>query len=209
MDSAGWDRRYAGTELTWSAGPNQWVEQVTADLPAGRALDLAAGEGRNALWLAERGWTVTAVDFSAVGLKRARTLAAQRLGEHAGRLRLVVADLRDYTPEQRAYDLVIVAYLQVEAMLRRSVLRAAADAVAPGGLLLVVAHDSANLTRGVGGPQDPAVLYTAHDAAADVDGSGLQVARAEPRQREVSTDDGPRMAIDAFLLAHRPGSTDR
>ncbi len=203
MDSAEWDRRYAGSELVWSAGPNRWVEEVAADLPPGRALDLAAGEGRNALWLAERGWTVTAVDFSAAGLARARSLAERRLGEHADRVQLVEADLREYTPARHGADLVIVAYLQVDERLRRDALRAAADAVAPGGLLLVVAHDSDNLAHGFGGPPNPAVLYTAQDAASDIEGRGLQVLRAEPRTRDVSTDAGPRTAIDAFLLARR------
>ncbi|MGI5207626.1 class I SAM-dependent methyltransferase [Spirillospora sp. CA-108201] len=203
MDSAEWDRRYAGRELVWSAGPNRWVEEVAADLPAGVALDLAAGEGRNALWLAERGWRVAAVDFSAVGLERARSLAVRRLGDHAERLRLVKADLREYSPARHAADLVIVAYLQVGERVRRRALRAAADAVAPGGLLLVVAHDSDNLVHGFGGPQDPAVLYTAQDAASDIAGSGLQVLRAEPRTREVTTDEGSRTAVDAFLLAQR------
>ncbi|MGW5413693.1 class I SAM-dependent methyltransferase [Actinomadura geliboluensis] len=203
MDSAEWDRRYAGSELVWSAGPNRWVEEVAADLPPGRALDLAAGEGRNALWLAERGWTVTAVDFSAAGLARARSLAERRLGERADRVQLVEADLREYTPARHGVDLVIVAYLQVDERLRRDALRAAADAVAPGGLLLVVAHDSDNLAHGFGGPPNPAVLYTAQDAASDIEGRGLQVLRAEPRTREVSTDAGPRTAIDAFLLARR------
>lgn len=203
MDSAEWDRRYAGSELVWSAGPNRWVEEVAADLPPGRALDLAAGEGRNALWLAERGWTVTAVDFSAAGLARARSLAERRLGERADRVQLVEADLREYTPARHGADLVIVAYLQVDERLRRDALRAAADAVAPGGLLLVVAHDSDNLAHGFGGPPNPAVLYTAQDAASDIEGRGLQVLRAEPRTRDVSTDAGPRTAIDAFLLARR------
>ena len=203
MDSVEWDRRYAGKELVWSAGPNRWVEEVAADRPAGRALDLAAGEGRNALWLADRGWTVTAVDFSAVGLDRARSLAGRRLGHRADRLELVEADLMDYVPERHGYDLVIVAYLQVAASARRRALRAAADAVAPGGLLLVVAHDSDNLIHGVGGPQEPAVLYTAADAALDIDGCGLLTVRAESRTREVVTDGEPRTAIDAFLLARR------
>ena len=70
VDAAGWDERYAATDLVWSAGPNQFVEAACADLPPGRAVDLAAGEGRNAIWLARRGWQVTAVDFSQVGLDK-------------------------------------------------------------------------------------------------------------------------------------------
>src|SRR5690348_14293140 len=105
MDRAEWDRRYAGTELVWTAEPNRFVVQEVAGLPPGRALDLAAGEGRNAVWLAERGWAVTAVDFSAVGLDKARRLAAER-GVEAG---WVVADVLEYVPEPGAYDLVLIA----------------------------------------------------------------------------------------------------
>ncbi|MEV0830407.1 class I SAM-dependent methyltransferase [Nonomuraea rubra] len=200
MDSEQWDHRYAAKDLVWSAGPNRWVEEVATGLPPGRALDLAAGEGRNALWLAERGWSVTAVDFSAVAVERARSLAAQRLGEHAGRVQLVEADVRHYASAPAAFDLVMVVYLQVEAVLRRQVMRSAATAVAPGGLLLVAAHDSENLAHGTGGPQDPAVLYRADDVAADIEGCGLRLDRAEARLRPV---EGSRDAIDAFLLATR------
>ncbi|NJP98836.1 class I SAM-dependent methyltransferase [Nonomuraea sp. FMUSA5-5] len=204
MDSDQWDLRYAAKDLVWSAGPNRWVEEVAADLPPGRALDLAAGEGRNALWLAERGWSVTAVDFSAVALERARSLAGQRLGEQAGRVELVKADVRDYVPEPRAFDLVVIAYLQVAQDVRRQVMRSAAGAVAAGGLLLVVAHDSDNLAHGTGGPQDPAVLYRADDVAADVDGAGLRVVRAQARARPV--EGAARDAIDAFFVAVRDGA---
>ena len=76
MDSEAWDERYAATELVWSAEPNQFVAAECADLAPGRAVDLAAGEGRNAIWLAGRGWAVTAVDFSSVALERGRRLAA-------------------------------------------------------------------------------------------------------------------------------------
>ncbi len=80
MDAAGWNERYAGTDLVWSAGPNAFVEQICSSLTPGTALDLAAGEGRNALWLAELGWEVTAVDFSSVGLEKARRAAAASRG---------------------------------------------------------------------------------------------------------------------------------
>ncbi len=73
MDRAAWDRHFApALELVWTAEPNHWLVPEVADLPPGRALDVGAGEGRNAIWLAERGWTVTTVDFSAVGLTKAR-----------------------------------------------------------------------------------------------------------------------------------------
>jgi hypothetical protein len=70
MDADGWDRRYAGAALIWSAGPNRFVEKELADLPPGRVLDLASGEGRNALWLAALGWQATAVDCVAPAIVR-------------------------------------------------------------------------------------------------------------------------------------------
>jgi 2-polyprenyl-3-methyl-5-hydroxy-6-metoxy-1,4-benzoquinol methylase len=71
MDANDWNIRYDQTDLRWSSGPNQWIVQVTASLAPGRVLDLAAGGGRIATWLDERGWSATAVDFSAVALERA------------------------------------------------------------------------------------------------------------------------------------------
>lgn len=205
MDSTTWDARYAERDLVWSAGPNVFVEQVAAQLTPGRALDLAAGEGRNAIWLAEQGWEATAVDFSRVALERAQRIAGERLGELAAdRLHVVQADLLSYQPPAQAFDLVIVVYLQVAADQRRPVLRAAARAVAPGGHLLVVAHDSRNLTDGVGGPQDPAVLYTAADVVEDLQGGPLEVVRAETVTRAVSTDAGERHALDCLVLAVLP-----
>ncbi len=121
MDAAGWDERYAASELVWSAEPNRFVAEVCADLAPGRALDLAAGEGRNAIWLAQRGWTVTATDFSAVGLDKGR-----RLADHAGvaeRIAWVAADATT-TDWPAEFDLVVVAYLQLVEAERREAVRA-------------------------------------------------------------------------------------
>jgi SAM-dependent methyltransferase len=205
MDSTAWDERYGASELVWSAGPNVWVEASTSELQPGRALDIAAGECRNALWLAERGWTVTAVDFSAVALDRARRLARQRLGPQQERLITIEADVVSWTPEPLGFDLVLVVYLHLVPADRSVVLRAAADAVAPGGTLLVVGHDLENLVGGVGGPQDPAVLCRPADVVADVEPAGLQVQRADTVRRPVVQDDGSaRDALDLLVLATRP-----
>jgi SAM-dependent methyltransferase len=200
MDATHWDARYGGAELVWGAEPNRWVVAECAGLTPGRALDLACGEGRNAIWLAGLGWQVTGVDFSAVALSRAAELAA-----HVGvRGTWVRADLQEYRPEPAAFDLVVLAYLQLPAEKRTPVIRNAAAGLAPGGTLLVIAHDSANLVEGVGGPQDPAVLYTAQDVAADLAGlPGLVVLRAEPVLRPVEVDGVTGHAVDALLLARR------
>jgi len=207
MDSSAWDERYAGTDLVWSATPNQWVEQVAGGLAPGRVLDLAGGEGRNALWLADRGWQATLVDFSQVALDRAGALAVQRFGAEDERLVTVQADLLTYRPKPASFDLVLVVYLHLIAQDRRTVLRMAATAVAPGGRLLVVAHDATNLTAGVGGPQDARVLYTSEDVEADLAGSSLVIERSGMVLRTVETENGPRNAVDALLVAARTADT--
>jgi SAM-dependent methyltransferase len=204
MTSTHWDDRYAASELVWSASPNLWVEQLVADLPPGSALDLAGGEGRNSLWLAERGWQTTIVDFSQVALDRARQLAESRLGQDAGRVRTERADVLVYTPEEHGYDLVLVVYLHLPPAQRRAVLRRAASAVAANGRLLIVGHDRDNPASGVGGPQNPAVLYSPADIVEDLAGTGLHIGQAQQVQRPVNTDTGPRDALDCLVLADRP-----
>lgn len=198
MDQTAWDERYAGPELVWGAGPNCFVTEELAALEPGRALDLGTGEGRNAIWLAARGWQVTGVDFSAVGLARAAELARQR-GVDVG---WVKADLLSYQPNRAGYDLVLIAYIQLPADELAALVRTAATALAPGGTLLAVGHDRDNLDRGFGGPQYPHVLWTAASVAAALD--GLTVQRAEQVRRHVQTAEGERVAIDALVRAGRP-----
>jgi len=205
MDSTTWDKKYKDSELLWSADANIWVKDLTQDLPAGTALDIAAGEGRNALWLAARGWEVTAVDFSVVALQRARALADEHLGRDADRLTTLEADVETWVPKARSYDLVLVAYLHLPEQLRRSVMRAAAEAVASGGTLLVVGHDLENLGSGHGGPQNPEVLYRPSDIVADIEPAGLIVDRSETAARSVTDGQGqPAEALDALVVARRP-----
>jgi len=209
VDSQQWDERYSGTEFEWTTRPNQFVAAELADLAPGRALDLAAGEGRNTVWLAERGWRVTAVDFSRVGLEKGRKLSAAR-GVDQARVDWIVADLRDYQLERGAFDLVLIAYFQVGPEVRATVLAQAAAALAPGGTLLLVAHDLTNLAEGTGGPQDPDVLYTPETVRAEL--PGLRIVRAERVHRTVEAerahrtggrDGGPATAIDTLVRAVR------
>jgi SAM-dependent methyltransferase len=200
VDSQQWDERYSGTEFEWTTRPNQFVAAELADLPPGRALDLAAGEGRNTVWLAERGWQVTAVDFSRVGLEKGRKLSAAR-GVDEARVDWIVADLRDFEPDRDFYDLVLIAYLQVNPELRATVMARAAAALAPGGTAFVVGHDLTNLTEGTGGPQDPDVLYTPEAVRAEL--PGLGVVRAERVHRTVERDGHPAIAIDTLVRAVR------
>jgi SAM-dependent methyltransferase len=202
MDAHEWDRRYADSELVWSAGPNRFVEAELADLSPGRAIDVAAGEGRNSIWLAERGWQVAAVDFSQAGLDKGRAIQARR--DPGLRIDWVRADAVEDDLGRDLYDLAVVAYLQLPAEQRRTAVRRAFGALKDGGTLFVVAHDSTNLTEGTGGPQYPEVLYTAEDVLADLDGERFEVVRAERVSREVPPPDddpevGTRVAYDALV----------
>jgi SAM-dependent methyltransferase len=196
-DSQEWDRRYASAELVWTAEPNRFVAEQLRDLAPGRALDIAAGEGRNALWLADRGWRVTAVDFSAVGLDKGRRLAQARGIE----VDWVHADVRDYQPEARSFQLVLIAYLQLPGGELDGVLRRAVTGLAAGAVLLVVGHDLTNLTDGVGGPQDPDVLYTPESVTRSLD--GLTVLQAERVLRPVTVEGVDREAVDTLVRAVR------
>ena len=182
MDARAWDERYAASDLVWSREPNQFVAAELADLPPGRAVDLAAGEGRNAIWLASRGWSATAVDFSQVALDKGARVAGDL------DVTWVRADVTTWQPPAPV-DLVVVAYLQLPAADRRRAVRSAVGMLRPGGTFLLVAHDSTNLAEGTGGPQDPSVLMTADDVLADLDGLDIEVLRAERVAREVATED--------------------
>jgi len=195
VDRDDWNRRYTEKELVWSAEPNQFLVQEISELAPGRAIDLAAGEGRNAVWLAERGWRVTAVDYSRVGLDKARQIAKARGVD----VEWVEADLLEFAPQPGGFDLVLLLYLQLPWNWMRDVVQGAARAVAPGGTFLLVGHDRKNLDHGHGGPKDPDVLYTPRELTAEL--GELQVIEADRRQRSVDTDEGSATAIDCLVRA--------
>jgi len=197
MDSAKWDERYSTSELIWTGRANQFVEANLADLEPGTAIDLGAGEGRNAVWLTSRGWTVTAVDFSQVGLDKAQQLAS----EHGVDIVTVQADATTWQPDDPV-DLVVLSYLQLPADQQRTVLEHAATWLAPGGTLFVIAHDRSNVDRGHGGPPSADVCYNVDDTVAALD--GLDVTIAEVAERHVETDDGTKVALDTLVIAQRP-----
>jgi SAM-dependent methyltransferase len=200
MDSAGWDRRYGGSELIWTAEPNRSLVAEVADLAPGRALDVACGEGRNAVWLAEQGWRVTGVDFSQVGLDKGARIAQER----GVSVRWQLADVVDHVPEAAAFDLVAILYLHLDAVVTAEVLRRAAAALAAGGTLLVVGHDPTNIADGHGGPQNPAILMNPDAIVAAL--PGLEIERAERVRRPVESAGEDVFAIDALVRALRLGA---
>ena len=199
MDREQWDERYGVDELVWTSTPNAFFVSEVVGLPAGRAVDLACGEGRNAVWLAEQGWEVTGVDFSPVGLAKAQRLAEARRVD----VRWVESSVEEWTAPPDGFDLVAVCYLQLPQPERSIALAVAAASVAPRGTLFVIAHDHDNLTRGFGGPQDDAVLYSMGDVTDVAELSGLVIERAEQVIRQVATESGTREAIDTLVHAVR------
>jgi len=203
MDAADWDARYSGADLVWSAGPNVWVRELCTPMPPGHALDLAAGEGRNGLWLVEQGWTVVATDFSAVGVQRMNEIADRRLSRRRSAFTAVLADATRPAPRPAAgtdggYDLVLISYLHLPRSEWAKVLAAAVQVAVTGGAVLVVAHAVRNLTAGVGGPQDPTILLDPEDVVASAAELPVDVELAQLRARDVDGADRP--ALDTVVL---------
>lgn len=196
MQREDWNRRYAAVENVWSAKPNRFLAAEVSDLEPGRALDLACGEGQNAIWLAARGWIVSGVDYSEVAIEKARARAAR--DDVAVDFRC--ADLVGYEPEPAAFDLVLVLYLHIPVRERRGVLERAAAALAPGGTFVLVGHDLLNLSEGVGGPSDPEILSTPDEIASEL--PGLEIQKAERVLRDVDGEEQD--AIDMVVRARRP-----
>ena len=193
MDSSTWDQRYEGSELMWSAEPNIFLPPLVEGVAPGTALDVACGEGRNAIWLARQGWDVTAFDFSAVGIDKARELAGDT---HVG---WIVADATTHEPTKK-FDLVVIFYLHLPTEAFVEAFTHAVDAIAPGGTLFAVGHALANIEHGVGGPPYPEILWTAEGITPLL--TGLDVIELEERERWVESEDAT--AIDLVVWATKP-----
>ncbi|MCV2395002.1 class I SAM-dependent methyltransferase [Actinotalea sp. M2MS4P-6] len=201
--AADWDQRYAQGS-PWHAGPNVTVREVVSALPPGRARDVACGDGRHSIWLAGLGWSVDAVDFSAVAVERGRETAERLAADGAlpGPIRWAVADVSTDRPEPGSADLVLLSFVHLPPDQARSTLELSASALAPGGRLLLVGHDRTNLTAGVGGPRRHEVLTDPDEVAEVLTGAGLRVERAEIVRRSVAGAD--RDALDTVVEAVRP-----
>jgi SAM-dependent methyltransferase len=201
FDREFWEDRYRG-HSTIHRHPNPQLVAEVADLQPGRALDAGCGEGTDALWLAARGWHVTAVDIAEAALERARVHAATAEPDVADRIEWVRADLAEWAPPQAGYDLVSSHYVHAPGP-RDELLRRLADAVAPGGTLLVVGHDHPAHPH----PDDPSApesRVTTDDLVSALEPERWDVVVAEPRTRTVNGHDGQVCVMhDAVLRAVR------
>jgi SAM-dependent methyltransferase len=202
MDARFWDDMYGSRERLFSGNPNGVLVTELAGSPPGRALDVGCGEGGDALWLARRGWRVTAVDISRTALER----AAATGGDVAGQVAWTRADLAETPPPAAAFDLVSCQYFPLPRRPGHVALRALLDAVAPGGTLLFVGHDLADLPERVANGLVPRDFYQPDEIAGHLR-CGWDIEVNETRARTAPAPEGTRHVRDAVLRARRLPAT--
>lgn len=181
-DPSFWNARYAEAPLAYGDAPNDFLASVASRLPAGgRVLCLAEGQGRNAVFLAERGHTVTAVDLSETGLMRASHLAQAR----TVRIETVAADLDTYGIEPASWDAVISVFAHVPPDVRRRVHARVVAGLAPGGAFVLEAYTPAQTTRDTGGPGPGAEALTMTADALRAELAGLRIETLHEVERDV------------------------
>ena len=190
MDASAWDERYRSADRLWSAEPNLFVVDRLRGAQPGAGLDVAAGDGRNSIFLADRGWSMTAVDFSEVAVQLGRSLTSD--------VRFQVGDVTAYEPDQ-VFDLVLFAYLHLGASDMAALVGRSLSWLKPGGELFMIGHDKSNIEDGHGGPQVPEVLWDVDETLAWLDGT--TVIEAVRVRRPVEIDDGRVYAIDTLVRA--------
>ncbi len=199
-----WNQRYAGSDLIWSAGPNVLFSEQVGDLQTGKALDVACGEGRNAIWLAENGWQATGVDFSEVGIEKANTISAKR----SVAVTWLVMDVCELELPAASFDLIAVLYLHTSPEERAIWFPRLVELLAPGGTIIYIGHDPANITAGTGGPQDKSLLPDAQECCRYL--AGLEIQAAQVIERSVASDPGhgdkhvSGIALDCLVRARAP-----
>jgi 2-polyprenyl-3-methyl-5-hydroxy-6-metoxy-1,4-benzoquinol methylase len=201
-----WDDRYGSTGQYWSGQPNPQLVTQTGGLTPGEALDAGCGEGADVIWLASRGWTVTGVDVSPVGLERAARHAADRGEQVAGRITWRQEDLLTWVPEPERFDLVTASYMHLPGKAFEPFQRGLAAAVQPGGTLLIVTHHPGDLHANVGRTGDARMFPSAGELAAALDPSVWKIVVASSFARPATDLDGqPATVRDVVLRASRNG----
>ena len=211
--SSDWDERYRSAPMVWSGEPSPHLVAETANLTPGSALDVGAGEGADAIWLAERGWQVTAVDISTVGLERGRKQADHLGVATAQKISWLHADLTEWEPPVASFDLVSAQFMHLPSAQRLPLYQRLADSVAPGGVLLIVGHHPSDLETTARRLPDPDPLFTANELADEL-GDSWTILAQDTRPRTEIDPSGQSITVhDSVLVARRtegippPGTT--
>ncbi len=203
FSQAAWDERYSSADRIWSGQPNPRLVAAVAGLAPAAALDVGCGEGADAIWLSSRGWHVTGVDVSPVALARAASQAAAAGEQIASRISWQQADVLTWIPPARQFDLVSAQFMQLPRPERESLHRRLAEAVRPGGMLLIVGHDPSDLETSIHRPHHPGLMFTAEQVAATLDPAGWTVTAAAPERQAVNPEGESVTVRDAVLQAIR------
>jgi SAM-dependent methyltransferase len=199
-----WDERYRSAGQLWSGQPNRQLVAQAADLAPGQALEAGCGEGADAIWLARQGWTVTAVDVSAVALERAAGYAATQGDAVARRITWQREDLLTWVPGPGRFDLVTAQYMHLPGAEQAALHGRLASAVRPGGTLLVVAHHPDDMPAGTALAGRAGMFRSAQDMAASLDPGEWEVTVADDIGRSATDpDDQPVTVRDTVLRATR------
>ncbi len=195
MTAAQWNARYRAEPDLWTKEPNALLAQFAGELEPGRALDVGAGDGRNAIWLAAQGWDVTAVDLSAVALER----AAERAAARGTQLACVVADWHEHDFGEAAFELVVVSFMHPQPEDREQLFERAARALAPGGHVFTVGVVLAD--HGRRGPPDAERLYTPERLRQAL--RGVELLRCGEHAYEQEHSSGRREVTDVVAIGRR------
>jgi 2-polyprenyl-3-methyl-5-hydroxy-6-metoxy-1,4-benzoquinol methylase len=198
-----WEERYRGHTAACGRRPNPQLVTEAEDLAPGTALDAGCGEGADAIWLASRGWRVTAMDIATTALRRAREHAETLGADVTSRIDWVQADLTSWTPTEEHFDLVSAHYVHPAAS-REALFRQLAASVAPGGTLLIVGHHPSDQQTTSSHASAPEVYFTAQEVAASLHPHRWDIAVAEARSGSATDPDGHEITIrDAVLRARK------
>jgi len=174
-----WDERYSNDEYAYGTEPNDFVLEHFNKIPAGKVLCLAEGEGRNAVYLAQNGYDITAVDASSVGLQK-----AQRLAEEKGvKIHTIVSDLGDYHIEPGSLEGIVSIFCHLPKSIRRTLHREVVAGLKPGGILLLEAYTPSQLRHGTGGPATDELTMTLAELKQEL--IGLELLLAQEIERDV------------------------
>jgi SAM-dependent methyltransferase len=203
-DQAYWDERYRSQASLWSHEPNRYLVSEASELDPGAALDAGCGEGADAIWLASRGWQVTAVDLSSVALERAAANAATAGDQVASRIDWQRVDLTGWDPGSHRFDLVSSQYLHLPPGQREPLFQRLAAAVRPGGSLLIGAHHPSDLHTTIRRPKQPELFFTGDEIAALLEPARWQIVTNAAPERTATDPEGRSVTIrDTVFRARR------